>query len=107
MEYPVFVIFAAIVVGMYLGIRRQWASPGLIAGGGAVGSIVTMVLFMLARGTSVAQGLVLGILIGSLFAIATLSIAWYFQSNELRVQTAGGAMQHEPRAESSEEYVDS
>lgn len=84
MEFFVFLLFAGVLTAMYLGIRRQWASPGIIAGGGALGSIITMVMFMLSRDTSVAHGIILGTIIGAMFAVATLSIAWYFHSNELR-----------------------
>ncbi len=89
MQFIVFLIFAAVLTGMYLGIRRQWAAPGLIAGIGALGSIVTMILFMLSRDTSVAYALLAGTVIGSLFAVATLSVAWYFHSNEVRAVHTG------------------
>lgn len=89
MEFISFVAFTLVLLGMYVSIRRQFAAPGLIAGVGVIGSIITMTLFLLARDASALQGIVMGILIGVLFAGMTLAIAWYFQSNELRTQYAG------------------
>lgn len=86
MQFISFAAFALVLLGMYVSIRRQYASPGLIAGLGMVGSIFTMTLFLLSRDANVLQSIVMGILIGILFAGATLAIAWYFQSNELRAQ---------------------
>jgi len=84
MQFIIFMFFAAVLTAMYLGIRRQWAAPGLIAGMGALGSIITMILFMLARDMNIAYSLLAGSVVGSLFAVATLSVAWYFHSNEVR-----------------------
>jgi len=94
MEYFFFLLFGLSLIGMYVAVRRQLAPPGFTAGIGVVASIVFMTLFMLIRGTSTVQGIIMGILIGSLFAGATLAIAWYFHSNEMRenyiAQGAGG-----------------
>ncbi len=81
-----FALFALVLVGMYLAIRREWAPPGLVAGVGMVGSIVTMVLTSLANDNSIIQALVAGILVGGLFTAATLAAAWYFHSNEMRAR---------------------
>ena len=96
MQFVFFVLFALSLLAMYVAIRRQIASPGLIAGLGVLASIVFMTLFMLARDTAVAHGIVMGILVGILFAGATLAVAWYFQSGELREQyTAQMPEEHE------------
>jgi len=84
MQFIAFLIFSAVLIAMYIGIRRQWAEPGLVAGVGALGSIAAMTLFMLARDMNVAYGLLAGTVVGTLFTAATLSVAWYFHSNELR-----------------------
>lgn len=106
MEFFFFMLFGLVLIGMYIAIRRQIAPIAYIAAGGVSASIISMVLFMLARDTSALQSLVMGILVGALFAGATLAIAWYFQSNELREHLAGqGAGNSQP--DSVEEYYDS
>ncbi|MBI5671231.1 MAG: hypothetical protein HZC41_24810 [Chloroflexi bacterium] len=79
-----FVLFALALAGMYLGIRRAWAAPGLIAGVGVVVSIVLMTLISFAQNNSPFQAIIVGILLGGLFGGATLAVAWYFQSQEMR-----------------------
>ncbi len=79
-----FVLFALSVVATYLGVRRAWASTGVVTGVGAVASIVSMVLFSLGQGTGVVQALVVGFLVGSVFVAAAVSIAGFFRSNEGR-----------------------
>lgn len=86
-----FVLFALALAGMYLGVRRAWASPGIIAGVGMVASIVLMALISFAQNNSAVQAIIVGILLGGLFAGATLAVAWYFQSQEMRA-----AVHHEP-----------
>lgn len=81
-----FALFAGVLVAAYLGIRRQWAPPALIAGGTVIGGIILMLLFSLAQGNSVVHAVTVGILLGTIFSIAVLAIAWYFQGNELREQ---------------------
>jgi uncharacterized membrane protein len=99
-----FVLFALVLAAMYLAIRREWAAPGMVAGAGVVASILTMTLVSLSQGNSVVQAAIVGILIGVLFSVATLAIAWYFHSNEMRSRH----MQAEPYQDSQvpvgEEY---
>lgn len=83
-----FVLFALALAGMYLGIRRAWAAPGLIAGVGMVASMVLMALISFAQNNSPFQAVIVGILLGGLFAGATLAVAWYFQSQEMRASAA-------------------
>jgi uncharacterized membrane protein len=79
-----FAIFAVILVGIYLAVRRRWASPGVIAVVGVLASIIDMVLISLAQGNSVFQAAVVGIVVGAIFSGATLAVAWYFHTNEVR-----------------------
>ena len=81
-----YVIFAVILVITYMAIRREWAAPGLVAGAGMIGSIVAMMLVSLAQGNSIIQAIIVGLLVGGIFAGATLAVAWYFHSNELRAR---------------------
>ncbi len=84
-----FMLFAAVLVVMYISIRRRLAPPGLTAGVGVVGSIVTMTLYLLSdEEVSNVHGIVVGFLLGALFAGAALAIAWYFHSAELREEYA-------------------
>lgn len=83
-----FALFALVLLGMYLAIRRQWAAPGMVAGAGVLLSIVFMTLMSLSQGNAVLQAVVVGILLGGLFGGATLAIAWYFHSSEMRAKYA-------------------
>ncbi len=86
-----FGLFALVLVATYLGIRRQWAEPSIIAGGGVLGSIILIAMVSLAQGNSIAQAIIVGILVGGIFSGATLAIAWYFHSNELNAITKRSA----------------
>lgn len=88
MQFVFFLGFALSLLGMYVGIRRGIAPMMPLATGGTLGSIIFMTLFMLSRNTSAFQGILMGIVSGAIFAIVTLVIAWYFQSNERRDQYA-------------------
>lgn len=83
-----FLLFAVVQVAIYLGIRRRWASPGVIAGGGVLASVVVMILIALAQGDIIAQSVVVGVVVGIIFSIATLAMAWYFHSMEMRADYA-------------------
>jgi ABC-type uncharacterized transport system permease subunit len=84
----IFVVFALMLAGIYLSIRRQWFSPGLTAGVGVVLSMILMTLFSLAQNNVPIQAIIVGILLGGLFSGATLAAAWYFHSNEMRARYA-------------------
>ena len=81
-----FFLFALALLGSYIGIRRELAAPLVTALGGLLAAIVTMILYLLARGTSPLQSVVMGALIGGIIGGATLAIAWYFQSSEIRAR---------------------
>lgn len=77
-----FILFGLCLVGMYVVVRRQLAPLGLVAAIGMIGSILFMTLYLLTRVDVPAQAILFGILIGAIFAIATLGIAWYFHNQE-------------------------
>lgn len=79
---PFFGLFVLVLVGMYLAIRRKWASPGIVAGIGVMFSIVLWMLFSLAQNTVLLHAVFNGVLFGGVFSGATLAMAWYFQSSE-------------------------
>ncbi len=98
-----FVLFALVLAGMYLAIRRAWAAPGLVAGVGVVLNIILMTLISLAQDNFAIQAIIVGILLGGLFSGATLAVAWYFHSSEMRARYANGdfapAAEEDPTAE--------
>ena len=81
-----FAIFAIILVGMYLAVRREWLPISIVAGGGVFGSIVSMMMMSFAQGNSVVQAILVSVILGSVFSIGTLAIAVYFHNNEMRDQ---------------------
>jgi len=81
-----FIIFAAIQVVAYLAIRREWARPATVAIISVIASIVAMTLVSAGQNNSLFQVIVVGIVVGSMVSSATLAIAWYFHSNELRAR---------------------
>ena len=79
-----FVLFAVVLVGTYVSLRRELAPPRLIAMVSILGSSISLTLFSLtARDVSFVYAVVLGIIAGSLFSGATLGIAWYFHKQEV------------------------
>ena len=85
-----FVIFALVLAGMYLSIRRAWFSPGVTAAVGVILSMIVMVMISLAQNNVPIQAVIVGVLIGGVFSGATLAAAWYFHSQELRARFAQG-----------------
>ena len=83
-----FALFALLLAGIYLAIRRQWFAPARTAAIGVIGAMVLMTLVSFAQGNSPVQAIVVGVLLGGLFGGATLAGAWYFQSSELRARPA-------------------
>jgi hypothetical protein len=77
-----FVLFATIIVWMYLALRRGWMSPGFVLGAGLAGSIVTVLLMSVSQGTQALHAIIAGILIGSIFSLATFGMASYFSRRE-------------------------
>ncbi|MDX2139810.1 MAG: hypothetical protein SF123_17120 [Chloroflexota bacterium] len=83
-----YAIFALILVGMYLGIRRGWGQPGFVAAVGIVGSVISMLLMSLSQGNAVLHAVVVGLVVGGLFSGVTLAIAWYFHTRDLQSRIA-------------------
>ncbi len=90
MQNPVawllFLLFGVILLVTYMAIRRRWASPLLVAALGIIGSVIAMTLTGLAQDNTIYQALFTGLLVGGLFSIGILAMAWYFTSNERRQQ---------------------
>lgn len=96
-SFVLFALFALVLAGMYLSIRREWFAPGTTATVGVILSIALMMFVSLAQGNPVIWALLMGLLLGGLFSGATLAVAWYFHKNELRARYMAG--QHQPPAE--------
>lgn len=84
-----FVLFALVIVLTYLGARRQWASMTILATGGAVAASFLMTLLGLAQGNDALLAIIIGVLLGVVFTVATISIASFFNANDARQQAAG------------------
>jgi hypothetical protein len=91
MSWLFFVLFAFILVLMYLAVRRRWGSPGMASGVGVLASILSMVFMALSQGNSIFQAVVVGILLGGLFSGATLAVAWYFHSSDPKARAAAAS----------------
>jgi FlaA1/EpsC-like NDP-sugar epimerase len=79
-----FVLFALVLFGMYVAIRRHWGPPLVVAALGVISSVVVMTLSGLARRSTLYQSVVAGLLVGGLFSIGVLAMAYYFSTNEQR-----------------------
>lgn len=80
-----FALFALVIIGMYIALRRSMGKPSVVAGGGVFASITAMTLCLLS-GTDVVlvNALLIGVLMGGGFAFAALAAAWYFGRQEMR-----------------------
>ncbi len=84
-SWLLFAVFAIVQMAMYLGIRRRWLSPMLIAAIGVLISIILMTLVSVAEGYNAYQALFVGFL-GGLFSVVVLMMAMYFARSEARRQ---------------------
>jgi ABC-type Fe3+-siderophore transport system permease subunit len=84
MQWLFFILFVLVLFFIYISIRRQWLPPMITAAGGVFASIVLMILFSFAQQNMPIQAVIVGSLMGTVFSIATLVIALFFQRNEQR-----------------------
>jgi hypothetical protein len=96
MAWLFFVLMALVLLGAYLAIRRQWFAPGITSAVTVVLTIVFMVLTSLGQGNSIIQAIIVGIIVGGMFSGATLGIAWYFHSSELRQHYVDEELDQQP-----------
>lgn len=88
LAFVFFALFALAIIGMYLAIRRRYAPPGVTAVVGVLAAVISMTLFSLAQANLLAHALLVGLLMGGGFAVATLALASYFLGSELRAEYA-------------------
>jgi drug/metabolite transporter (DMT)-like permease len=80
-----FFLFACILVGVYISMRRRLANLKLLAAGGIFGGIITMTLFAASQeNVLLVHALLVGFLVGGGMSLAVIVLAWYFISQELR-----------------------
>lgn len=77
-----FMLFALTLLGIYIAIRRRLIAPGVIGALGIIGSILFMTLYLLTSEIVLIQGVIFGVIIGVLFAGATIAMAFYFLKQE-------------------------
>lgn len=80
--------FGLILTLMYVTLRRQWFNPTVTVAVGMVASTVAMILTLMENNPEIMnlQAIFFGFLISLIFTGATLAMAWYFQTNEMRQQ---------------------
>lgn len=83
-----FVIFSLVLFGTYIAIRRRILAPTLVAAGSIIASIAIMTLVGMSQGNHIYQALFVGFLVGGLFSISVLAVAWFFASSERRQHEA-------------------
>ncbi|MBN1680517.1 MAG: hypothetical protein JW966_09505 [Anaerolineae bacterium] len=81
------VLFGVTLFVMYLAVRRSWGRTLYVGSYGAIACAIWVILYALSyEKTSTAQAFFAGVVIGVLFAGATVIIAAFFRANEPSVQ---------------------
>jgi ABC-type uncharacterized transport system permease subunit len=84
--FILFALFALVLAGIYLSIRRNWFKPAVTAAAGVFVSIILMTLVSLVQTNYPLQSIISGLLVGGLFSGVTIAAAWHFQAQELRAR---------------------
>ncbi len=81
-----FLGFGLIIIGMYVALRRQLFNPTITVAVGMIASTIAMIMTLLQNNPEIMslQAIFFGFLISLIFSGATLAMAWYFQTNEMR-----------------------
>jgi hypothetical protein len=80
-----FFLFAFVLVGVYISMRRRLAPIKVLAAGGIFGGIVSMTLFAASQENVLfVHAILVGFLVGGGMSLAVIVLAWYFLSQELR-----------------------
>jgi ethanolamine transporter EutH len=87
MDWIVFLVFAAVVFGMYVALRRQlWPARRVIAVGVAVACIAMILHLTLRAGPddTFLANVIFGVLIGGGVSLAAVAAAWFFNRGAAR-----------------------
>lgn len=87
MEWIAFLVFAAVVFGMYVALRRQlWPARRIIAAGVAAASIAMILHLTLRAGPedTFLANVIFGVLIGGGVSLAAVAAAWFFNRGAAR-----------------------
>lgn len=79
-----FFLFAALLMGVYVAMRRQLAPFKVLAIAAIIGGIFTMTLFALNQNVIWIHALLVGFLLGGGLSSAVVMMANYFQKQEQR-----------------------
>lgn len=79
-----FFLFAALLMGVYIAMRRQLAAVKVLAAVGVMGGIITMTLFSLNQGVIWIHALLVGVVLGGGLSLAVIMMANYFSNQEAR-----------------------
>jgi ABC-type Fe3+-siderophore transport system permease subunit len=77
-----FLVFAAVLVVMYVLTRRALAPVGLVALIGSIINVVMIALISWGTGNNPLQIVFVSLGIGVLFSVASVAMALYFRSND-------------------------
>ena len=86
-----FFLFAALLMGVYIAMRRQLAPVKVLAAAGVFGGVITMTLFALNQDVIFAHALLVGIVLGGGLSLTVIIMANYFLNQELRSESKRSA----------------
>jgi hypothetical protein len=78
-----FALFAIVLIAMYIIVRRGMAPVGPVALVGTIVNIILAALVAISADNHPAQVIFVGLVVGGLFSIASVTMAAYFRSNDV------------------------
>jgi hypothetical protein len=73
-------LFAVSIVVIYLAIRLDWLPLAVVSVVGTVVNTILLVLYSLSQHNGFGQAITVGLVVGLLFTVITVSVAVYFQT---------------------------
>ena len=83
-------LFAISILATYLSIRLNWLPLGAVSVIGSIVNTVLLVAYSLSQGNDFGKALTVGLVIGLLFTVITVSIAVYFHAGTLTTSGKAG-----------------
>jgi hypothetical protein len=99
MEWIAFFVFAAVVFGMYIGLRRQLWPPTRMIAAGVAAAIIAMILHLTLRAgpeDTLLTNVIFGVLIGGGVSLAAVAAAWFFNRGAARIESGGSPAEQAP-----------